>query len=423
MNYKIRGQKSNILILHGGPGAIGASSGLAKMIGNCIEVYNYGQHIDAQCGEIKQILEYLDIKEPIIIGHSFGAWLAYIYASRYPVAKIILVGCGAFDAKYLSEMHQKRVSVLSNQEEKQVTTFLRGLSSGEGIDDLNTFNKLMSKMDSYKMDEYDEEMVMFDGEGHQLLMQEMKTLRKSGALIQMGKEIHSEIVIIHGMDDPHPVKGIVEPFDDNGILYKLYTLERCGHTPWHEHYAKTVFKEIVKKESKYLFQSERIGFRRLSKEDTAAFRKMNQNPEVMKYFPSILNDASSDHFLDQIMTKHQERGFGLYAVECLDDEVFMGFIGLSVPSFEMAFMPCVEIGWRLDHQYWHQGYATEGAKRVLKYAFEILRLNKIVSFTAESNQASTHVMEKIGMTFKSTFSHPKVMNTPLEKHVLFEIGV
>jgi RimJ/RimL family protein N-acetyltransferase len=81
-------------------------------------------------------------------------------------------------------------------------------------------------------------------------------------------------------------------------------------------------------------------------------------------------------------------------------EEMIGFLGLMTPSFEAAFTPAVEIGWRLSPTHWNKGYATEGAKAVLNYAFTDLQLKEVVSFTVINNQASRRVMEKIGLLVK-----------------------
>jgi len=86
------------------------------------------------------------------------------------------------------------------------------------------------------------------------------------------------------------------------------------------------------------------------------------------------------------------------------------------------FSPCIEIGWRLAKEYWHQGYATEGAHAILDYAFNNLNLDKVVSFTAKSNTPSEAVMKKIGMVKIQEFQHPKLPEDhPLCWHVLYEI--
>ena len=82
---------------------------------------------------------------------------------------------------------------------------------------------------------------------------------------------------------------------------------------------------------------------------------------------------------------------------------------LNVPGFEAHFTPCVEIGWRLAHEYWGNGYAPEGAMAFLDYGFNELGLREIVSFTSENNLNSRKVMEKMGMIHHSEedFDHPK----------------
>jgi RimJ/RimL family protein N-acetyltransferase len=66
----------------------------------------------------------------------------------------------------------------------------------------------------------------------------------------------------------------------------------------------------------------------------------------------------------------------------------IGFVGLSIPRFQAHFMPCVEIGWRLAHEYWGRGYATEAARATLTFGFRDLALDEIVSFTVPSNWRS-----------------------------------
>ena len=102
----------------------------------------------------------------------------------------------------------------------------------------------------------------------------------------------------------------------------------------------------------------------------------------------------------------------------------MGFIGLFTADFTAHFTPATEIGWRLSSKHWGKGYATEGAKAVLHYAFGQLKLKKIVSFTPIHNIKSRRVMEKIGLKHNpiNDFDHPKVaLDSPLSRHVLYSL--
>jgi RimJ/RimL family protein N-acetyltransferase len=104
---------------------------------------------------------------------------------------------------------------------------------------------------------------------------------------------------------------------------------------------------------------------------------------------------------------------------------FAGFIGLGIPRFEAPFMPCVEIGWRLDPDYWNRGYATEGARAALEFGFGPLGLEEILSYTVPDNIRSRRVMEKIGMTRSpgEDFDHPLLpAGDALRRHVLYRIS-
>lgn len=84
----------------------------------------------------------------------------------------------------------------------------------------------------------------------------------------------------------------------------------------------------------------------------------------------------------------------------------IGYVGLSVPHFLPEIMPSVEIGWRLDPNFWGQGLAAEGARAVLTHAFEILGLDELVSIYEPENEASAMVMQRIGMHFDRDTTYP-----------------
>lgn len=180
--------------------------------------------------------------------------------------------------------------------------------------------------------------------------------------------------------------------------------------------------KFVEFNEEYIFESSRLGFRMWQESDKEIFAKMNGNKEVMRYFPKTLDSNESDNFIHRIQEHFNQYGYGLWAVEIKDTKEFIGSIGFLNASFEAEFTPCVEIGWRLDNKYWNNGYATEGAKVCLEYGFANLNLNTIYSFTAEINQPSQNVMEKIGLKKVGQFMHPRVEDdSPLKPHVLYKI--
>lgn len=178
---------------------------------------------------------------------------------------------------------------------------------------------------------------------------------------------------------------------------------------------------------KMTINTKRLILRPWTEDDLEPFAKLNADARVREYFPGLLTRQESDASLKS-MAEHIERyGWGFWATSLAESGEFIGFIGLEDVHFSASFnasAPAVEIGWRLAFNHWGKGYATEGALAALKYGYEILNLEEIVSFTAVPNQRSRRVMEKIGMHHRpeEDFDHPKLAEGhPLRRHVLYRL--
>jgi RimJ/RimL family protein N-acetyltransferase len=175
----------------------------------------------------------------------------------------------------------------------------------------------------------------------------------------------------------------------------------------------------------YLLKTDRLLLRRWQKHDLLPFAKINTDPGVMEFYPSCLSIEESQQFIDRAEEKFERDGFGFWAIEGKATNEFMGFVGLNIPNFDAAFMPCVEIGWRLGKKYWGNGYATEGARVVLNYAFNQAGLKEVLAWTNHGNKRSRKVMERIGMRHapNDDFDHPSLPEGhSLRPHVLYRIS-
>ena len=155
-------------------------------------------------------------------------------------------------------------------------------------------------------------------------------------------------------------------------------------------------------------RTERLHLRRWVDSDRAPFAAMSADARVATYLMGVLTRQESDALVDRILDHFEQHGFGVWAVEIPNVAPFAGYIGLAVPNLEAHFTPCVEIAWRLAFEHWGHGYATEGAKAVLTFGFDCLRLEKIVAYTASGNERSRRLMQRIGMRHdpKDDFKHP-----------------
>ncbi|MCX7122449.1 MAG: GNAT family N-acetyltransferase [Gammaproteobacteria bacterium] len=170
-----------------------------------------------------------------------------------------------------------------------------------------------------------------------------------------------------------------------------------------------------------ILETERLILREWKDEDIPVFVAMNQDPRVMEFFPALRTEQESRDGVEWHRRHFKEHGFCCYAVEIKETGEFIGFVGLAIPPYETHFSPCVEIGWRLAHQFWGKGYATEAAKAVLESGFEKHGLKEIVSFTTTLNKPSMRVMEKIGLKreLNGDFDHP----ISHVRHVLYHLSM
>jgi ribosomal-protein-alanine N-acetyltransferase len=167
-----------------------------------------------------------------------------------------------------------------------------------------------------------------------------------------------------------------------------------------------------------------LRLRRWTDDDLVPFAAMNADARVMEHFPKVLTREESDAVGARIRAHFDANGYGLWAVDVLGGAPFAGFVGLHDPGAELLGVPCVEVGWRLAHACWGKGYATEAAREALRFGFDALGLDEIVSMTVPANVRSRRVMETIGMIRDEAgdFDHPRIPEGhPLRRHVLYRM--
>ena len=169
-------------------------------------------------------------------------------------------------------------------------------------------------------------------------------------------------------------------------------------------------------------ETQRLVIRNWEDRDRDLFFRINSDEEVMRFFPFRRSRAEADAFLDTLRAGNEERGYGFTALEVKESGAAIGFAGLY-PSGPIPPRPegATEIGWRLAPEFQGKGYVTEASEAWLRFGFETLRLDEIVSFAVHDNHASIAVMKRLGMRHEpeGDFDHPKVPDTHphLKRHI------
>ncbi len=156
-------------------------------------------------------------------------------------------------------------------------------------------------------------------------------------------------------------------------------------------------------------ETERLILRRWRADDVDALAKVFAKPEVW-WFPHKRgwSYAETQAFVDRKLEDWDTRGWSQWAMAIKDTEALIGFAGLNPPAFLPEVMPAVEVGWRLDPDYWGRGLATEAGRAGIDAGFDLLGLDEIVSIYEPDNVASGRVMERLGMTLDRETVHPKL---------------
>lgn len=225
--FRLYGEKPyRAVVLHGGPGAPGCAAGLCRGLADRTGVVEHLQAANTAaelCKEIAGLIDEFCCGRAAVIGHSYGAWLAILFAAKFPhkTEQVILIGCGPLQPEYLP-----------------ILTETRRLRREEGLFDTDNFCAAPGTGG---------DMLYFDEAQHLALMKEISALRESGGLARIARSVACEVLAVHGAYDPHPAAGVSEPM--RGMEnFRMTMLERCGHDPWKERYAREEFFEMIKKE-------------------------------------------------------------------------------------------------------------------------------------------------------------------------------
>jgi pimeloyl-ACP methyl ester carboxylesterase len=243
-------------VIHGGPGAAGEMAPVARELESgwgVLEPLQTKSTVEGQIQELRGVLEQNAELPLFLIGFSWGAWLSFLVAARYPnlVRKLILVGSGPFEEKYAVGIEKTRLSRLSEGERVEVESLFEILNDDKTQDKKEAFARfgaLFSKVDAFDPIESESEVVQYDPGIFQAVWAEAAELRRSGELVKLGRRIQCPVVAIHGDYDPHPAEGVHKPLSAILPNFKFVLLSHCGHKPWIEREAKDKFFEILKEE-------------------------------------------------------------------------------------------------------------------------------------------------------------------------------
>jgi pimeloyl-ACP methyl ester carboxylesterase len=241
-------------MLHGGPGAAGEMKPVAEILAKdmgVLELLQTQMTIEKQLSELREQLSFSAEKPVVLVGHSWGAWLGFLFASQNPdwVKKLILISAGSFETKFNADLIKIRLGRLNQQDREKLLALMTENGAGKtNQNNFRQFGRLMTIADAYDIEEKTVDEIDFNPLIHHAVWREAAELRDNNMLINSADKIKCPVVAIHGEHDPHPVIGVSKPLSERLTDFRMILLEKCGHTTWKERFARERFFEILRNE-------------------------------------------------------------------------------------------------------------------------------------------------------------------------------
>lgn len=146
-------------------------------------------------------------------------------------------------------------------------------------------------------------------------------------------------------------------------------------------------------------ETERLRLRGPRDDDLDGFAAMMGDERVYRWFDGEPVDRAKAWRSMAMQLGHWAlRGYGSWAAEERATGAFVGRVGLWQPEG----WPGLEVGWAVTPAKWGRGYATEGGRAAVTWAFSRLGAHQVISLTRPHNAASRRVMDKVGLRYDRT---------------------
>ncbi len=152
---------------------------------------------------------------------------------------------------------------------------------------------------------------------------------------------------------------------------------------------------------KIFLETRRVCLRYMTTNDFEDLKQMLQDSDVMYAWEYTFSDTEVQRWIDKNLERYEKYNLGFFMIE---DTLSGEIIG------QAALMPDIinnqqyyEIGYMLKKQYWNKGYATEAAKALVDYAFEILNLPEVIFEIRPENISSRKVAEALNANIEGKF--------------------
>lgn len=151
-------------------------------------------------------------------------------------------------------------------------------------------------------------------------------------------------------------------------------------------------------------ETERLILRRLTMDDVDNLFELDNDPEVMRFLTggaATPRQMIQNEILPGFLRSYERFAtFGVWAAQERTSQAFLGWFSFRPEGEDLTN---VSLGYRLRRSAWGRGYATEGARALIRKGFTEAGVQRVFATTYQDNLASRRVMEKIGMRLERSY--------------------
>lgn len=162
-----------------------------------------------------------------------------------------------------------------------------------------------------------------------------------------------------------------------------------------------------------ILKTERLGIRELTPKDAPELAKVLCDPASMAYYPRPLTMDEVAQWIARNIRRYQVYGYGLWALELLTDNSFVGECGITIQRIDNELLP--ELGFHVLPMYRRQGFATEASISILQYAASQFNLRAVYSYCEKDNTPSQKNMFKVGLSYCKEYTEELITRIVFSK--------
>jgi pimeloyl-ACP methyl ester carboxylesterase len=249
-----------VIVLHGGPAAVGNAAPLARGLADSFRVVEPWQRgsseepltVARHVADLHELIGLLgSFTPPALVGESWGAMLALAYAVEHPdnAAALVLVGCGTFDLEARARMRAILDERMDGDQRRRLERLDEEVPDADKrleakyaiIGSLHDCDPLPPEDDPAA------KAVPFDVRAHNETWHDMLRLQAEGVYPAAFAAIKAPVLMLHGGYDPHPGKMIRDSLARYIPHLEYREFECCGHSPWRERAARDEFFAVLRR--------------------------------------------------------------------------------------------------------------------------------------------------------------------------------